>query len=201
LFATVPAGGATQLREPDMRKIIYWVHVSLDGHICGPDGEFDWPVFGPELARYSHEENDRVDTFLYGRAVWEIMSGYWPTADENTEEEHALFFAPVWRRTPKVVFSTTLEKADWNTRVVGGDLETAVRALKAEPGKDMQLTGGAGVAKALADLDLIDEYQVVVHPVVLGGGKPLFGLSARFSLNLVETRTFDGATVLLRYTR
>jgi dihydrofolate reductase len=184
-----------------MRKIIYWVHVSLDGHISGPNGEFDWPVFGPELAAYSHEENDRVDTFLYGRVVWELMSSYWPTADEDTTEEHALSFAPVWRTTPKVVFSNTLEKADWNTRVVGGDLDSVVRALKSEPGKDMQLTGGAGLAKALADLNLIDEYQVVVHPVVLGGGQQLFPLSDRFSLNLVETRTFDNATVLLRYTR
>jgi dihydrofolate reductase len=184
-----------------MRKIIYWVHVSLDGHIAGPNGEFDWPVFGPELARFSHEENDRVDTFLYGRAVWEVMSGYWPTADENTDDEHARYFAPIWRATPKVVFSTTLEKADWHTTVVGGDLTSAVADLKALPGKDMQLTGGAGVAKALAELDLIDEYQVVVHPVVLGGGKQLFPLADRFTLKLVETRTFDGATVLLRYTR
>jgi dihydrofolate reductase len=184
-----------------MRKIIYWVHVSLDGHIDGPDGEFDWPVFGPELARYSHEENDRVDTFLYGRGVWELMSGYWPTADEDTEEEHALRFAPVWRSTKKYVFSKTLAEAGWNTTVLSGDLTTEVRALRSQQGKDMQLTGGTGVAKALADLDLIDEYQVVVHPVVLGGGKQIFPLAHRFSLNLVQTRTFDGAAVLLRYTR
>jgi dihydrofolate reductase len=184
-----------------MRKIVYWVHVSLDGHINGPNGEFDWPVFGPELARYSHEENDRVDTFLYGRTVWELMSSYWPTADENTDDEHARYFAPVWRATPKFVFSTTLESADWNTTVVRGDLATEVAALKSAPGKDMQLTGGAGLAKALADLDLIDEYQVVVHPVVLGGGQRLFTGSDRFGLELAETRTFDGATVLLRYTR
>ena len=181
-----------------MRKIIYWVHVSLDGHIAGPNGEFDWPVFGPELARYSHEENDRVDTFLYGRAVWEVMSGYWPTADENTDEEHALFFAPIWRATPKFVFSTTLEKADWNTTIVRGDLATEVAALKSAPGKDMQLTGGAGLAKGLADLDLIDEYQVIVHPVVLGGGKQLFPGADRFDLKLTETRIFDDATLLLR---
>jgi dihydrofolate reductase len=184
-----------------MRKLVYWVHVSLDGHISGPDGEFDWPVFGPELAAYSHEDNTNVDTFVYGRVVWELMSSYWPTADENTDEEHALSFAPVWRSTPKVVFSRTLRKAGWNTRVVSGDLAAEVAALKSAPGKDMQLTGGAGLAKSLADLDLIDEYKVVVHPVVLGGGQQLFRLSDRFSLNLVETRTFDGATVLLRYTR
>lgn len=82
--------------------------------------------------------------------------------------------------------------------MLGGDLATEVAALKAGPGKDLQLTGGAGVAAALAELDLIDEYQVVVHPVVLGGGKQLFPLVPRFDLRLVETRTFDGQTVLLR---
>jgi dihydrofolate reductase len=85
--------------------------------------------------------------------------------------------------------------------VVRGDLEAEVRVLKSLPGKDMQLTGGAELAAALAEKNLIDEYQVVVHPVVLGGGKRLFPLTERFSLNLVESRTFDGATVLLRYTR
>lgn len=183
-----------------MRKIIYWVHVSLDGCINGPNGEFDWTVFGPELAEYSHE-NDQVDTFLYGRGVWELMSSYWPTADENTDEEHARYFAPIWRDTPKVVFSRTLREAGWNTRVAGGDLETEVAALKSAPGKDMQLTGGAGLAKALADLNLIDEYRVVVHPVVLGGGTRLFPLADRFDLTLMQTRSFDGASVLLRYSR
>ena len=184
-----------------MRKIVYWVHTSIDGHISGPNGEFDWPAFGPELEAYSHAENDRGDTFLYGRVVWELMSSYWPTADQDTIERHALTFAPIWRATPKIVVSRTLEKADWNTRVISGDIETEVRALKSAPGKDIQLTGGSGLAKSLADLDLIDEYQVVVHPVVLGGGPLLFPKSDRFSLRLAETRTFDGAAVLLRYTR
>ncbi|HWM01227.1 MAG TPA: dihydrofolate reductase family protein [Actinophytocola sp.] len=182
-----------------MRKIVYWVHTSLDGHICGPNGEFDWPTLGPELIEYANAVHDRVDTFLYGRVVWEMMSGYWPTADENTTDAHDVHFAPIWRRTPKVVFSTTLERADWNTTVVAGDLATQVRALKQQPGGDMLLNGGAGVATKLADLGLLDEVQVFVHPVVLGGGKRLFPLADRFDLKLVRTRSFDDRTVLLNY--
>jgi len=183
-----------------MRKVVYWVHTSVDGFIAGPNGEFDWPAMGPELSAHSDALNERVDTFLYGRVVWELMSGYWPTADQISDHPHDLKFAQVWRKMPKVVFSRTLTEAGWGARVAA-DAESALRELKAQPGKDLLLTGGAGLAASLAGLDLIDEYQVVVHPVVLGGGKQLFPLSARFDLELAETWTFDGRAVLLSYHR
>jgi dihydrofolate reductase len=185
-----------------MRNLIYWVHSSLDGHIDGPNGEFDWPAMGPELSAYSHEMNERVDTFLYGRAVWDMMSSYWPHAESTSTDEHDLTFAPIWRRTPKIVFSRTLREADWNTRVIGDNLAEEVAALKQAPGKDLLLNGGSDLASTFTRLGLIDEYQVVVHPVVLGGGKPLFREPAeRLNLELVESRTFDSRTVLLRYRR
>jgi dihydrofolate reductase len=184
-----------------MRKIIYWVHTSVDGHIDGPAGEFDWPVLSPSLIEYSHALHDRADTFLYGRAVWELMSGYWPTADSISTDPHDRHFAPIWRTTAKIVFSRTLETADWNTRVITGDLAAEVAALKAEPGRDLLLTGGSQLAANLTELGLIDEYQIVVHPVVLGGGKPLFVPRERLNLKLIDSRTFDGRTVLLHYTR
>ena len=183
-----------------MRKVIYWIHTSVDGHIAGPNGEFDWPVMGPELSAWSDAINDRVDTFLYGRVVWELMSSYWPTADQISDHPHDLRFAKVWREMPKIVFSRTLTEAGWGARVEN-DVESVLRDLKAQPGKDLLLTGGAGLAARLAELDLIDEYQVVVHPVVLGGGKRLFPLAERFDLKLAETRTFDGRAVLLSYRR
>jgi dihydrofolate reductase len=180
-----------------MRKIMYYVHQSLDGFIEGPNGEFDWAELGPELGEYSLGLTERADTFLYGRTVWEIMSSYWPNAEAMNPDEHAIAFAPVWRTTPKVVLSTTLESAAWNTRIVRAAED--LRAIKDEPGKDILLTGSANAAAALTELGLLDEYHVIVHPVVLGGGKPVHHPADRRTLRLVETRSFDNRTVLLRH--
>ncbi|MDE3724193.1 dihydrofolate reductase family protein [Nocardiopsis sp. N85] len=182
-----------------MAELVHFVHQSIDGHIEGPNGEFDWPVMGPELSEDSRALSDRCDAFLYGRVVWDMMSGFWPEAEEHSDDPHDLAFAPIWRDKPKIVVSRTLEKADWNTRVVG-DIEK-IAALKAA-GTDMVLFGGAALAADLTRHGLIDEYRVFVHPVVLGGGKPAFPTSPeRLRLNLVESRVFDSQVVLLRYRR
>ncbi|MBB5856780.1 dihydrofolate reductase family protein [Amycolatopsis umgeniensis] len=182
-----------------MRELVYFVHTSLDGHIEGPDGEFDWPSMGPELSGHSQELAGRADTFVYGRRVWEMMSSFWPEAEKQSDHPHVLDFAPIWRRTPKVVFSRTLEKADWNTEVLGGDIIDRMTELKRRPGKDLLLTGGTELATAFADRGLVDEFHVVVHPVVLGGGKQVFPGGVRTDLRLLGTRTFDGRAVLLTY--
>jgi dihydrofolate reductase len=187
-----------------MRKIIYWVHVSIDGHIAGPNGEFDWPAVGPELFQYSNAMDDQVDTLMYGRVVWEWMSAYWPTADADPEtaDAHAKRYAPYWRKTPKIVVSRTLDSADWNASVIGKNLAEEVSALKRQPGNDILLTGGAKLAGELTELGLLDDYRIVVHPVVLGGGPRLFPQSKdRIDMTLVDSRTFDSKTVLLRYVR
>ncbi|GAA4572552.1 dihydrofolate reductase family protein [Micromonospora coerulea] len=185
-----------------MRKLVYWVHQSVDGFIEGPNGEFDWPAMGPELSAYSFELTGRADACLYGRKVWALMSYFWPRAEQLSQHPHDLAFAPVWRRTPKIVISRTLESAEYDARVVGRrDLAAEVAELKAEPGGELLLTGGAGAAAALTELGLIDVYEVVVHPVVLGGGTPVFPGKERLDLRLVETRGFDGRSVLLRYER
>ncbi|RSN63022.1 deaminase [Amycolatopsis sp. WAC 04182] len=182
-----------------MRKLVYAVHTSLDGRIEGPNGEFDWAEMGPELSGHSKELADRSDTFAYGRRVWDMMSAYWPEAETVSDHPHDLEYAPIWRETPKIVFSRTLDKAGWNTEVIGGDLAGRVTELKREPGKDVLLMGGAELATALADHGLIDEFHVVVHPVVLGGGKQVFGGGVRTDLRLTGTRTMDGRAVLLTY--
>ncbi|MFI6630964.1 dihydrofolate reductase family protein [Nonomuraea fuscirosea] len=186
-----------------MRKIIHWVHTSIDGHIDGPNGEFDWPVMGEELSAYSETLSDRSDTFLYGRGVWEGMAAFWPEAESMSDHPHVLKFAPRWRSTPKVVFSRTLEKADWAERVIGEhDFAEQVAELKRQDGKDLLLTGGSGLAAALTEHGLIDEYHIAVHPLVLGGGRPLFVPRAdRLGLRLVESRVCDGQVVVMRYDR
>ncbi|KUJ66532.1 deaminase [Streptomyces albus subsp. albus] len=182
-----------------MGKITHFVHQSLDGYIEGPAGEFDWPVMDPELSAYSQSLCDSADIFLYGRVVWDMMSGFWPRAEEFSTHEHDLAFAPVWRKAAKVVVSSTLEKADWNTRVIRENVVEELTALK-EGGANLLLFGGSALAGYLTEHGLIDEYQIFVHPVVLGGGKPVFQAPGqRFNLALVESRTFDSQVVLLRH--
>lgn len=185
-----------------MRDLIYFVHASVDGYIDGPNGEFDWPEMGPELSKYSLDLTDGAGVFLYGRVVWDMMASYWPNAESTSSHPHDLAFAPIWRRTPKVVVSRTLTEADWNARVIGPDVAEAITALKEESGGAVLLTGGGELGSTLFDLGLIDELRIVVHPVVLGGGKPLLAnQSARTKLKLVESRVFDSHSTLTRYSR
>ncbi|MFD8014812.1 dihydrofolate reductase family protein [Streptomyces sp. NPDC058955] len=183
-----------------MGKLIHFVHQSLDGFIEGPNGEFDWPAMGPELSAHSRELTPEGTVFLYGRKVWDLMSGFWPHAERYSQDPHDLAFAPVWRKAPKVVVSRTLRTADHNTRVVSGNVAAELTALK-DAGHDLVLFGGSELAAHLTEHGVIDEYHVVVHPVLLGGGRPAFlPAASRTPLTLAETRTFDGRAVLLRHT-
>ncbi|GAB2963154.1 dihydrofolate reductase family protein [Nonomuraea fastidiosa] len=185
-----------------MRKILFWVHTSIDGHIEGPGGEFDWAMMGEELSAYSNELCARAGAFLYGRGVWEIMVGYWPNAEALSDDPHDLTFAPVWRKTPKIVVSTTLEHDEWAAEVIRTDPAERIAELKRQPGADILLMGGAGLAGTLTRHGLIDEYHIAVHPVVLGGGRPLFPNGTdRLGLRLVESRVCDKGVVVTRYDR
>ncbi|KAB8196622.1 dihydrofolate reductase [Nonomuraea phyllanthi] len=185
-----------------MRKIIHWVHTSVDGHIDGPQGEFDWPVMGEELSAYSEALSERADTLLYGRGVWQGMVSFWPTAESVSDHPHVLAYAPIWRGTPKIVVSTTAEESEWAAAIIRKDVAEEIAALKRRPGKDILLTGGSRLAATLTEHGLIDEYHIAVHPVVLGGGKPLFRPRAdRLGLRLAESRTCDSNVVVTRYDR
>jgi dihydrofolate reductase len=191
-----------ETKEQTMRKIIYWVHASVDGFIDGPNGEFDWPVMGEELSAYSEGLDDRVDTLLFGRPVWEWMVGFWPNAESISDDAHVATFAPFWRATPKIVFSRTFAGDEWTSRVIAGNLAEEVAELKAREGRDMLLTGGVGLAASLTELGLIDEYHVATHPVVLGGGRRLFAEPKdRINLRLVGSRTVDGRVTVTHYER
>lgn len=185
-----------------MRRIVYLVHISVDGFVSGPAGEFDWTRMGPELSQYVDRLDDSIDTFLYGRVVWEMMAAFWPHAEDLHDDPHVRAFAPRWRAMPKVVVSRTLaQPEDGSVRVLGGDAAEEVAALKSEPGRDILLTGGTELASTLAAAGLLDEWVIAVHPVVLGGGARLFTRQEeRAALRLVETRTLDGQVALLRYT-
>ncbi|MFF3319814.1 dihydrofolate reductase family protein [Streptomyces sp. NPDC003035] len=184
------------------RKIVLMMGVSLDGYIEGPDREIDWHVVDGELHRHFNTELAAMGGFLHGRVVYELMAGVWPTADTDPASTPEMVeFAGIWRDKPKIVYSTTLERADWNTTLVRRVDADEVRALKAEPGGDLVL-GGADLAASFMDLDLIDAYRIYVHPVLIGRGKPLFrDRDALTRLDLVETHAFGNGVVLLQYDR
>jgi dihydrofolate reductase len=184
-----------------MRKLIYSMGVSLDGFIAGPDGEIDWSAPDEELHRFHNQQAREVGAELYGRRLYEAMR-YWETAEENpSAPEHELEFARIWKDTPKIVFSKTLEKVEGNARLVRDNVAEEVARLKEEPGKHLAV-GGAGLASTFMKLGLIDEYRLFVSPVVLGGGTPYFpALDERINLELLETRTFGSRVVYLRYQR
>ena len=184
-----------------MRKVILLMSVSLDGFIEGPGREIDWHLVDDELHSHLNEQLREMGAFLSGRVTYELMAGFWPTADEDPASTPPMVeFARIWRDMPKIVFSRTLERAGWNTTVVREVVPEEVRELTAQPGGDLAL-GGADLAAAFMRHDLVDEYRLYVHPVVIGQGKPLFPPDARVSLRLAETRTFGNGVVLLRYQR
>jgi dihydrofolate reductase len=185
-----------------MRKIILWMSVSLDGFIEGPDREIDWHLVDDELHSHFNERLAAMGAFLSGRVTYELMAGFWPTADSDPLSTGPMVeFARIWRDMPKIVYSRTLERADWNTTVVRDVVPEQVRELAAQPGGDLVLSG-ADLAAAFMQHDLIDEYRLYIHPVLIGRGKPLFPRSESMtSLRLAETRAFGNGVVLLRYQR
>jgi len=185
-----------------MRKIILMMSVSLDGFIEGPNRELDWGMVDDELHRHFNEQLGAMGAFLNGRVMYELMAGFWPTADTDpSSTEPMVEFSRIWRDMPKIVYSRTLERADWNTTVVRDLVPEEVMELKAQPGGDLSL-GGADLAAAFMRHDLIDEYRLYVHPIIIGRGKPLFPPSdATIDLRLVEGRRFGNGVVLLRYQR
>jgi dihydrofolate reductase len=186
-----------------MRKLVYWMMVSLDGFVEGPSHELDWPLVDEELHTYINGEVRSAGALLYGRCTYELMAGYWPEADTYASSPpYEAEFARLWRELPKVVFSTTLEHAGWNTRIVSDNVADEIAELKAQPGDDLVLFGGPDVAATLDRLGAIDAYRLNVCPIVLGGGKPFFkNPGDRIGLTLVDTRTFGSGVVLLDYER
>ena len=180
-----------------MRSVTYSMSVSLDGYIVGPDGSFDWTM-PDEVFRFWIDEIRRVGVHLMGRRLYETML-YWETADQDGSLGDAeLEWAALWNPLPKVVFSTTLSAVQGNARLASGGLADEIERLRAEPGEGDIAIGGATLAAEAAGL--IDEYRVIVHPVLVGGGISYFPHGERrVNLELVETRALSSNVVYLRY--
>ena len=143
-----------------MRKVVYSMGVSLDGFIEGPNRELDWSTPDEELHTFWNDQTREIGTSLYGRRMYELMAGFWPTADADpSAPSYVAEFARIWRDLPKVVFSTTLEKVDWNSRLVRDDVAEEVMKLKAQPGKDLSIGGSdlAAILTALPVRQIVDQ--------------------------------------------
>ncbi len=185
-----------------MRKLVYSTSLSLDGYIDSAAGDPGWVVPDEELHRHFNDIERETDTLLYGRRMYEIMAGYWPTADQGPSAPGVILeYAQIWKPIPKVVFSSTLESVEWNSRLVRGDAVAEVARLKAQPGNGSMGVGGLQLASTLASAGLIDEYRLYYVPILLGSGKAAFSqIQNRIRLKPVETHTFSSGTVLLRCT-
>jgi dihydrofolate reductase len=185
-----------------MRKIVFMMSVSLDGFFEGPGHDLGWQLISDELHRHFNEWLATAGAFLDGRVTYELMAGYWPAADQDPAASAPVIeFARMWRDKPKIVFSRTLAQAGWNTTIVRDLVPGEIRQLRTRPGGDLVI-GGAGLAAAFLAHDLIDEFRIYVHPVLIGRGRRLFQPSdVRLGLRLAEARPFGNGVVLLRYER
>ena len=176
--------------------------VSLDGYFEGPGHDLSWHLVDEELHAHFNDSLAAMSVFLDGRRTHELMASFWPAMAEDPAAEPVLAeFGRIWVDKPKIVFSRTLEDTRWNTTVRREVDPAEVRALQAEPGGDM-VVGGAELVDSFRRLDLIDEYRIFVHPVLVGAGTQLFrDADALTSLELLETKTFGNGVVLLRYGR
>ena len=185
-----------------MGKVIYMLNVSLDGFVEGPDHSLDWSLVDDELHGWFNDHMRAVSMSLYGRRLYELMSGHWPHADSDPAAgEVEREFGRLWVETPKVVFSSTLESVDWNSRLVRGSAVEEVGRLKADVDGDMEV-GGPTLAGSLIRAGLVDEYCLVIHPVAIGAGTPFFppGMD-RTQLRLIESGGFASGVTYLRYAR
>jgi len=181
-----------------MRKVLFFMMMSLDGYFEGPAHEIDWHNVDDEFNDFAIAQLKEVDTLLFGRVTYEMMASYWPTSEARNNDP---IVAERMNSLPKIVFSRTLPRAQWeNTRLVKDGFAAEVTKLKHQPGKDLIIFGSSSLAVTFIEHSLLDEYRLMVNPVILGRGKTLFkGINNRLGLKLMQTRTFHSGNVLLYY--
>lgn len=185
-----------------MRKVFLHMNVSLDGLIEDDDHDIDWHFVDDEFEEYINNVLRSIDGMIFGRVAHRVLSEYWPTAASNPEaSDRHLEAVRMMNSLPKYVISDGDYETRWqNSHVIRGDVASEIRRLKNKPEKDIALFAGAGVAQSFIRMGLIDEYRIVVNPVLLGGGTPLFkGGREKINLRLLNTKTFGSGVLVLTY--
>lgn len=185
-----------------MRKIISFMHISLDGFVAGPNGEMDWIKINQEIFDHVEKRIGQGDTALYGRVTYQMMESYWPTAaDQPNATKHDIEHSKWYARAHKIVLSRTLEDNDSNNmKVISDNLADNINQLRQQDGSDILLFGSPTATHSLIQLGLIDGYWLFVNPVILGQGIPLFtGIKNKVKLELLGTKQFACGVTEMNY--
>lgn len=186
-----------------MRKIIVFNLISLDGFFAGTDGNIDWHVVDDEFNQFAIEQTRKFGTILFGRVTYQIFEDFWPKAPSDPKmSKEDLVIADIINNIEKIVFSKTLknvgEKPNWkNVKLFKAIIPEKIKKLKRSRGRDIVIFGSGTIAQQLTNLGLVDEIRLLVNPVVLGSGKPMF--KDKLKLKFLKTRTFKNGNVLLTY--
>ena len=181
-----------------MRKLNVFNFVTLNGFFEGPNHDISWHRHGGEENKYSDDSLQAENILLFGRKTYEMMYSFWPTpmaAEMFPETSKGM------NKSEKIVFSNSLKKAEWNnTKVIGGNIVEEMRRLKKTKGKDMTILGSGSIVSLFAEAGLIDNFEIMIDPIVIGNGTPIFnGIQNKLDLKLTDTRTFKTGVVLLSY--
>lgn len=185
-----------------MRKLVYFMHASLDGFVSGTNGELNWVTINDEIFDFVSTMTDRADTALYGRVTYEMMEAYWPTAaDQPNASKHDKEHSVWYKNVSKVVLSKTMTGTGLkNTTIISSNLAENINKLKQQPGRDILIFGSPSASHSLLQAGLVDEFRIFVNPVLLGQGIPLFKhVSEITRLKLLESKTFTSGVVALFY--
>jgi dihydrofolate reductase len=172
--------------------------ISLDGYFEGPARDISWHNLDEDFNKFAIDQLNSVDTLLFGKVTYEMMASYWSTPAAVSDDP---VVAGKMNSLPKIVFSNTLSKVDWqNTTLIKNNFVEKISKLKQQEGKDLVIFGSSDLAVTFMDHNLIDEFRIMINPLALGGGKPLFqGLKDKYKFKLLGTKTFNSGNVLLYY--
>ena len=185
-----------------MRKIVLFMHTSLDGFVAGPNGEMDWINVDDDMFEYAGKQTDEADIALYGRVTYQMMESYWPTAgDQPNATKHDKQHSSWYNKVAKVVLSKTMQGVNLaNVNIISNNVPNEIIKLKQATGKNILIFGSPTAAHSLMAENLIDDYWLFVNPILLGEGIPMFkGIRDRTKLKLVATNTFSSGVVCLNY--
>jgi dihydrofolate reductase len=194
--------GPNQWKDKVMRRLVSYMFTSLDGYIADPDGGLDWVPVDDELMRFANEYFGTAEGIVFGRSVYQGFVDYWDRLDpaDPLVSEFDVEFAGIFRGMTRIVVSTTLEQVEGKAILVKDEVPQAIEDLKRQPGRDLLLVCGPELRSTLTRHGLVDRHRVLVAPVVLGRGQPLFSdMNEPLRLQLVATKVFGGGVVMLDY--